>query len=289
MIATGQLDHDVGSEAPCPATANIRMVAVDLDGTLLRSDHTVSAVNARAIEQAVAHGVPVVLASARPPRSVAKLAMTLPIDNSQVHYNGALIHDRDKDKHSFHLPIPPRLARAVVKTARRCNRKVIVSAEILDKWYTDQVDDRYVTETARHFAPDHVGPLRSFLHKAVTKLMFAGPPDMLGAVNAALQHKFADRIQRHVCDTTLIQVAHRDADKSHAVARIADERGVKPEQVLAIGDAPNDTQLLRWAGVGVAVANGWVATRNAADVIAPPNDDDGVAWAIDRYVLGRNN
>ncbi|MEX0744638.1 MAG: Cof-type HAD-IIB family hydrolase [Phycisphaeraceae bacterium] len=263
----------------------IRMIALDLDGTLLRSDKRLSRHSIRAIADATTRGVHVVLASARPPRTVRELYDRLTLETLQVNYNGALVHDAVRRRHVHHTPMSQKLATRLVRFARKFDPKVAVSVEILDKWYTDRVDPTLLTETARHQGPDFVGPLASFLHVPVTKLMLLAPPHRLQPLTDAVRRKFGSQVGVLVSDRHLIQIVHPEVDKAAAVAWVAKRYGIDPEQVMAVGDAPNDLGMLRWAGLGVAVGNAWSAVREAADVIVSANDDDGVAEAIRRYVL----
>jgi HAD superfamily hydrolase (TIGR01484 family) len=158
--------------------------------------------------------------------------------------------------------------------------------EILDKWYTDHVDDSLPTETSLHFAPDFVGPLEAFWHVPLTKLMLLAPPDRMMKVRKMIAAKFNGQASFAISDEQLRQVIHLDVDKAAAVARVAQAYEIPRERVMAIGDAPNDVGMIKWAGLGVAMGNGWDAAHKVADVIVPTNDEDGVAFALKRYVLG---
>lgn len=269
-------------------SADIGLVAIDVDGTLLRTDKQISRRCATAVAGATASGIRVVLASARPPRSLRELRDRLRLDTLQINYNGALIHDPMRNRHIYHQPMDPILVRRIVKTARYIDPDVVVSVEILDKWYTDHFSNDlgdFPVETSRRFAPDFVGPLDAFLNVPVTKLMLLGPPPRLAAVRAMIRKRFASRIALPVSDTFLVQVAHPQVDKGDALRRVAGIYDVPQDRVMAIGDAPNDVGMLKWAGLGVAMANGWEEARSVADAITPSNDEDGVAVALSRWVL----
>ncbi len=272
---------------PIPAKP-IKLVAIDLDGTLLRSNKRLSTINAQAIADVTRRGVHVVLASARPPRGVRDIYHRLALDTVQVNYNGALIHDMPRGKHVFHQPMPAALAKRIVRFARKMDPQVVISIEVLDKWYTDHVDDKLPTETSKHFSPDFIGPLDAFLTVAVTKLMLLAPPEKLKPIHEAVRKKFAKDIAILISDDYLIQLVDKQVDKACALRLVAEQYGVAREQVMAIGDAPNDLGMVRWAGLGVAMESGWSLLKKEADVIAPANDEDGVAHVLKRYVLDRD-
>jgi 5-amino-6-(5-phospho-D-ribitylamino)uracil phosphatase len=263
----------------------IELVAIDIDGTLLRSDKKLTRRSATAIAAACRMGVKVVLASARPPRSVREIYQCLKLDTLQINYNGALIHDPRRRRNIFHLPLSADLAKRVVRHARRAEPDIVISIEILDKWYTDHVDETLPTETSKAFTPDFIGPLDAIVRTPVTKIMLLGLPGALARARKAVLKKFAGQIALAVSDPHLIQIIHPHADKGAALAQVAQKYGVPAERIMAIGDAPNDVGMLEYAGLGVAVANAWDAVRAAADVMVPSNNDDGVAEALRRYVL----
>lgn len=269
------------------ASGPVEMVAVDIDGTLLRSQRELSIRVIKSILAATRKGVRVVLASARPPRSVREIYRHLQLDTLQVNYNGALIYDPVAGRTFHHEPLTPTMTQRIIRHARRTDPRVVVSLEILDKWYTDFFDESLPTETSREFSPDFIGPLEAFWHVPVTKLMLLAPPARMTGITAAVEKKFTGKISMAVSDKHLLQIASHKVDKAHAVARIARHYGIRPERVMAIGDAPNDVGMLQWAGLGVAVANAWPAVLAVADAVVSANDKDGVAEAIQKFVLDR--
>ena len=172
-----------------------------------------------------------------------------------------------------------------MRIARRVDPDVVVSIERLDRWLTDRVDPTLLVETARTSEPDFIGSMRVCLRRDVTKLMLLAPPDRLGPIRERVTEKLGPRVAVHVSDRHLIQLVHREVDKASAVRWIAERKGVPPERVMAIGDAPNDAGMLRWAGLGVAVENAWPQTLAAADAVAPSNDAEGVCAALERFIL----
>ncbi len=264
---------------------DIRLVAMDLDGTLLRSDKNISKRCGAVIREVQAQGVKVVLATARPPRSVRSFAAVLGLDTLQIHYNGALIHDPHRSRHVFHQPMDLHLTREIIRQARRLDPQVVVSVEILDRWYTDHIDPTLPTETSVSFMPDCVGPLDAILQTPVTKLMLLAPPARLKPILDLVKQRFAGRVALAVSDQHLLQIMHPQVDKARALQWIATHYGVTREQTMAIGDAPNDLSMLTWAGLGVAVENAWPSVREKVREVVPSNDADGVAVALERYVL----
>lgn len=268
------------------ARVPVNMVAVDLDGTLLNSNKEVTPRTLVAIRRASAAGVKIVIASARPPRSVQPLYEFCGLTTVQINYNGALVWDPAARSVVLHRPMPPETVRAVVAAAREQYPGTLASLEVLDHWYTDRFDATYVTETSKVFAPDRVAPLAEFLGEPVTKLMLLGPADAVIELEAMLARQFAGQLSMVRIEDYMIQIMHPSAGKSTALATVADLYGVPRDGVMAIGDAPNDLGMIEWAGLGVAVHNAHPIVRQAADYITASNDEDGVAEALEMFVVG---
>jgi Cof subfamily protein (haloacid dehalogenase superfamily) len=262
-----------------------QMVAIDIDGTLLRGDKRLSLKVVTAVKMASKKGVKVVLATARPPRSVKEIYNILGLNTIQINYNGALIYDPAKKNNLLHLQIDPDVVLRVIRFARKKEPSMVVSMEDLDRSFTDRIDPNLQTETDKYFPPAQIASLEEFLKQPITKLMLMAKPHLVQAVKPELEARFKDQVCFAASDPHLMQVMNKAADKAHALAWVAGHYNILPEHVMAIGDAPNDSQMLAWAGLGVAVGNAWTHTKNNADVIVPSNDEDGVAYAINRYVL----
>ncbi len=283
------------------------ILALDIDGTLLTTDKRLQERDAKAVRAASDAGVRVVLATARPPRSTRPILEALGLLHEPtvtINYNGALVWRHESSSrggHLEHLPLEPGLTRDAVRAARKLDPKVLVWIEILDRWYTDNAVPDFGpehlhetegtligTETSKTFAPDEVGHLDAFLRVPATKVMFLAPPSRLTPVRDAVEARFAREglLACKVSDAHLFSICHANADKSLALRQVAHRLGVPRERVLAVGDAPNDAEMLRWAGRGLAVANAWAEARDAADVVLDrTNDESAVAEVIERELL----
>ena len=274
--------------APKPREPRIKLVAIDLDGTLLSSRKTITPKTHTAIKAAAAAGVKVVLATARPPRSVRTYYEALKLDTPTINYNGALIWDEFRRKAVEHVPLDAAVARRVITWSRKLYPKLLVSVEILDKWYTDHFDDtpEYMTETGKHFSPDFIGPLDAFMRVPITKLMLLGNPSWIAELELQTAKKFGMTVSHTRSDPHMLQLMSPETSKALALEKVATSFGIKANEVMAIGDAPNDVHMLRWAGMAVVPENGWAEVKKIAHTVVASNDADGVAEALLKYVLG---
>jgi len=264
----------------------IHLVAIDLDGTLLNSAKQITDTTAAILRTArQAAQVHVVLASARPPRSMMPFYALLDLGTPMINYNGALVYDPDSGRVLLHRPIPAPTARAIVDLAREVFGEVLVSGERMDRWYTDRFDADFQTETGRMFSPDVVAPLDEWLDQDMTKLLLLGPPQRLLEVARAVRRALRHQVSIVQTEGNLLQIMHATVSKAAALRVVAAELGVAREQVMAIGDNANDVGMLQWAGLGVAMANAPPQVQAVADFVTDHHDADGAAKAIAGIIL----
>jgi 5-amino-6-(5-phospho-D-ribitylamino)uracil phosphatase len=273
------------SDNPTDVDRDIRLVALDLDGTLLSDDKQVSMHTINALRLLPQRGVRVVIASARPPRSVRPIYQLLNLNTFQINYNGALVWDEQTGKSVYHRPLSAEVVTEIVDFARDMFEEVCVSCEVLDRWFTDRMDDVYTTETGKLYKPDLIAPLSEFLNQPVTKLLLLGEERMLLKLEGLLIDKYADEITIVKTDENLLQIMNSRVGKGLALKKVCKHYGVSMKNVMAMGDAPNDVGMLKVAGVAIAMGNAHPLVKQQAHWVAPSNNDHGVHAALVRYGL----
>ena len=265
----------------------IHLVAIDLDGTLLNSAKQITDATAAILRTARQDAsVRIVLATARPPRSVMPFYRLLSLDTPMINYNGALVYDPSSNRVLLHRPLAAKTSKQIISLARSTYPEVLVSAEILDRWYTDRLDLAYLTETGKAFRPDVVAPVDRWLTRAVTKLLLLGEPDRLTELGRTIRREFRHQVSIVQTEEVLLQIMHPTVSKGQALRTVAAELGITREQVMAIGDNANDVGMLEWAAIGVAMSNSSPAALAAANFVAEHHDADGAAKAIRDLILG---
>jgi len=185
----------------------------------------------------------------------------------------------------MHRPIPAKTCRGIIQLARRTYGEVLVSAEVMDHWFTDRFDPAYNTETGQLFSPDTVAPVESWTDQSMTKLLFLGVPARLPEVAEAIHREFPHQVTIVQMEDYMLQVMHATVSKAQALRVVAAEMHVRRNQVMAIGDNANDVGMLQWAGVAVAMANAAPQALAVADHVADHHDADGAAHAIRQIIL----
>jgi Cof subfamily protein (haloacid dehalogenase superfamily) len=272
-------------------TVDIRLIVVDVDGTIAGSANEVSEPVVRMIEAVQAKGIPVAISTGRMYRSAArfhqKIHSTLPL----IAYNGAWIQDPNSGKLHRHIPIPEEFAVDLLDYLEQPQWRTDLSIN----FYVD--DTLYVRELRAEtesysqrsgIIPIAVGDLRALASKGTTKILAMGE-------NSAIIERLWGDLQRLYQDgelyftqstQTFFEVTHRQATKGSATQFVAENLlGLKAENVMAIGDNFNDITMLTYAGFGVAMGNAPPEVQALADWVAPSVELDGVAVALERFIL----
>ncbi len=259
----------------------IDLIALDLDGTLLDRNERISPRNRRAITRALDLGVRVVLVTGRgtdlPLRVSRDLNLNLPV----ICCHGALTKDFGANRTLVHLPVPLIYAKPMVEFAENNGLSLAIYAE---EFFWRLEGSRLYMEDMKSPAWREAKTFADVLGSAPTFLRFLGPESV-----AAMDRQFGDLPLsfRHETwgDFVECAVLNRDASKKNALQRLCADFQIVPERVLAIGDSRNDVPMLRWAGLGVAMGNAQPDVKESVRFVTAGNDDDGVALAIERFVI----
>jgi Cof subfamily protein (haloacid dehalogenase superfamily) len=243
--------------------------------------------NRRAAADAMRRGVTVTIATGRMYKSARLFAEQLGISECPlICYNGSMIRKMDGETVS-HLRLDMDVARGLLDIFRK--RKMYVQAYIDDELYVHDFDDRkYIYYYNNFGVPGHpIGDSIYEPHTPPTKLlaMTSGLEESRGLMRE-LSEIFGDRLYVTTSNADFVEMMNPEAGKEKCLRRLAGILGVKMENVMALGDGDNDAEMIKMAGVGVAMANARESAKLAADVIAPSNDECGAAWAIEKYALG---
>jgi len=264
-----------------------RAIATDLDGTLLGSDGVVSARTRTAVLAAEDAGMTVVIATGRPPRWIAPIVDQLGDRGLVVCANGAAVYDPSRHELVRRTELSPDTLVAVIDDLADAFPDAIVG---LEQGFDFAIDEA-IKETplllrgSWNLEGLHVGPIRSFLDEPALKLIVRLPPPAQPGTADAVQSVIGARgLVTHSVDESFLEVSHPSVHKAAAVEALLVDSGIAASGVVAFGDMPNDLELIRWAGLGVAVANAHPLLQEAADEITASNDDDGVAMVIERLL-----
>jgi len=253
-----------------------RLVATDLDGTLVHSDGTITARTRAALTDLDHRGVPVVFVTARPLRWMDDLWEAVGRHGLAVVSNGAILYDVAAQEIREVTGIDAEAGRVLCDAITAAVPGVSFALECVSGFRREPLfpESRHVPEDSQ------IGPLAELWTEPAVKLLVRregmDPDEFRTAVIAAV----GDAATPTWSGDWFVEISAPGITKAATLAKVAAELGVEPDDVVAFGDMPNDLPMLAWAGSSYAVANADPTVLAAADHVAPANDDDGVAVVL---------
>jgi hydroxymethylpyrimidine pyrophosphatase-like HAD family hydrolase len=255
----------------------MRLVATDLDGTLVRSDGTVSSYTADVLARVEALGIPVVFVTGRPLRWTEEVFEHVGEHGLAVVSNGALVWDVARHRPHLERPIDPALGLAMCEVIREAIPGAVFAVEMLDGIGLEPAF------LERHPVPDGArrATIAELFDRPALKLLARHeeltPQEFWDAAEAVVEGRL---VITWSSATSLLEISAPGVTKASTLALLCDDLGIDAADVVAFGDMPNDLAMLAWAGTPYAMANAHPTVLEAAAHTAPTNDEDGVATVL---------
>ncbi|MFN2147277.1 MAG: Cof-type HAD-IIB family hydrolase [Anaerolineales bacterium] len=258
----------------------VQLLAVDIDGTLLDSHHQVRPRVRKALQNVSNDGLIVSLVTGRPRCATLPLLEDLGLTAPDITSGGAYIFDSARDHVVAYQPLLPETARAVVQLARRPEVGIYfgspdnISYEIPyeDFHRTSVIDPRYLHRASDLLVETDLQP---------GKITLVADYPILKDLESQIR-TMRIPLELTYSGDRFLEINRAGVDKGSALKSLSEYLGIPLEGVVAVGDSPNDISMLRVAGVSVAMGNAASEVRQAADLVAPSNDEDGVAWLMEK-------
>ncbi len=263
----------------------IRLIALDLDGTLLNSALKLSDTNAAALRRALDRGLHIVFATSRwfglAKRTADRVGITTPL----ICSNGALIKSPADGRETLHLYLDQEVASVV--TALGDDRGWEMFTTIGDATYM---------RMRPGVIPERLPAGLRIAERQSDRIVEGQPTAVLVFGNDAVEEtsrrllpaydsRARFSLNRPLNTPHYLVVTHSDADKGRALEMVCQHLGIAPGETMAMGDSESDLSMLQLAGLSVAMGNAAEEVKAAVPQVAPSNDEDGVAWALERYAL----
>jgi Cof subfamily protein (haloacid dehalogenase superfamily) len=265
---------------------SLKILALDMDDTLLRSDLSISFRTRNAIRQTAQMGVTVVLASGRVYAAMNDFSRLLGLDERPGYLicnNGALILETNTGN--------------IVYEAKLDKEKILAVCDLAEaEGFALQMYDNDVIYVSRQNEYSNIDQRTTGLRQVVVenfkdmvsdgcyKLIIPGDPDHIKHIEIIIRTYLGQSLTLFTSHPYFLEITPEDTDKGIALAKVAKILKVKQEQTMAIGDSMNDEAMIRWAGIGVAMLNGDERIKSMADLVTDhTNDEDGVAEVIEKY------
>lgn len=267
-----------------------RILALDLDGTLTNGKKEITPRTRKALEECAQRGVSIVLASGRPLIGMLPLGKLLELDRLGGYlmaYNGAQIYDCRQGKVVVSHTLPHSIVPTVCETARRFQTATVTYDE--HGIVTDDADNFSVRQESynNRIGIRQVDDLPSAISWDMPKLMISGEHENLLKVQQELTGHLRGIADVYFSEPIFLEVVPCGIDKATGLASLLERLNLTREELMSFGDAMNDLPMLRFAGMGVAMANSFPAVleSDAYDYVTASNEEDGVALALEKFIL----
>ena len=266
----------------------IKLLALDLDGTLTNSKKQVSDKNREYIKKAQMKGINIVLASGRPVIGIRNVANVLDLWNTGGYilaYNGGQIIDCKTGVDMVKQIIPMGYYHDICAVSQKFdvyplsyNEKGVIC---------ENGDNVYVKKEAYNNSVPvfKVANLEKEVKEPVVKFMVVGEPEELQKAYVHLSQLFFNKLNVFFSEPYFMEITALGIEKASSLKCLCEKLRLMRENVMACGDGLNDIPMLNYAGLSIYMANGYEETKSCANFIVPSNDDDGVAYAIEQFVL----
>ncbi len=265
-----------------------RLLALDLDGTLTNHQKQVSDINKLYIRRAQEAGVDIILASGRPVIGIENVARALDLYHTGGYilaYNGGQIIDCKTGKSLVERFIPMSYYHDICDVIHHFRAFPLTYNDVGVICENDE--DMYVKKEGYNNSVPviKVPSLEAEVRKPVVKFMVVGEPSELAKAKIHLEQRFKGLLNIFFSEPYFMEVTPPGIEKASALAELIKILNVPREALMACGDGLNDIPMLEYAGFSVAMDNAYEETKKVADYIAPSNESDGVAEAIERFIL----
>ncbi|MEA5417643.1 Cof-type HAD-IIB family hydrolase [Spirulina sp. CCNP1310] len=270
----------------------IRLVVLDIDGTIAGVSNQVRPAVVEAIAAVQAQGVKVAIATGRMYCSALKFRSQINSREPMITYNGAWIGNPETGERLAHWAVPPERIAELLDLAAEPEWRSLLDVHVYhdDQLYVGEITaqtEEYVSRST--IRPQAVGDLHTMLDRPLTKLLMLCPDAArLDALKAQTQSRYqpSELYITQSSPTLFLEFTHPKASKGQALRYLAQEHyGIPLDQVLAIGDNYNDFDMLQTAGIGIAMGDAPPAVQAIATWVAPNVEADGVAVALERFIL----
>jgi len=262
-----------------------RLIAMDLDDTLLTDELTVTDATRHAMNEAIARGVHITIATGRMFDSAQKIARQVGLNVPIITYQGSLIKNLLDEEILYERSIPLDVARELYDYCLA--HGLHLQSYVDDKLYVAEDNDKikgYVQQSKIPYTVESDFK-RIVEHPKQTKMLVIDEPAKLDALLPELKAKFGSRVHLTKSKPNYLEFLHPEGTKGHALRFLAAHYGIPIEETIAMGDAMNDHEMVEAAGLGVAMANAVPALKDIADYVTLSNNDDGVKHVIEKFVL----
>lgn len=261
-----------------------KLMAVDMDGTLLNSKGELTRNNIKAIKNAVEKGLIFTISTGRPIQGVEGFNDILGIDLPFITYNGSMVVMGKSKEILYEKCLDAEDAIKIYELGKQYDATVIVWAK--NQLFVSRMDERVKSYCSMSkVVPILVEDIQSIVKDGASKVLWYDEIENINRFEAMVGSIVGENVNFHTSKPIFLEFVHREASKGIALQKIAEHYGIEREQIIAIGDGANDLSMIEYAGLGVAMGNANAYIKDKAKFITRSCDEDGVAYVLERFIL----
>jgi len=261
-----------------------KLIAADIDGTLVNSKREITPKTKEKIHEAIERGVIFTICSGRPVQGVQLITKQLEADIPVITYNGAMVITGESRKIIYSCTMRREDAIQVEKLGRERNTTIAVWAD--NQLYVNRMDERAAKYSELSGTPPiKYENIEELIGKGINKILWYDEVERINEFQKELQGKLSSTVNFHTSQLFFLEFVDVNASKAIALEKLGEYYGIKREEMIAIGDGFNDLSMIEYAGLGVAMENAPSEIKEAADFVTLSNEDDGVAYVIEKFIL----
>ena len=276
--------------------SDIKVIIMDVDGTLTNSEKKITEKTKKALIRVQEEGVILVLASGRPTSGLMDYAKELKMDKHHgllVSFNGAKVIECQTNKLLFNETMSVKEGQAILEHMKKFDVKPMIDKD--DYLFVNDVYDCYVQYKDKPFNVIQYesrggkfklcekDDLAAFADYPLNKILTAGDPEYLKENYEEMMKPFKDNLSCMFTGPFYFEFTAKGIDKAKALDTVLIPMGYKKEEMIAFGDGHNDASMIKYAGIGIAMANAVEDLKEIADEVTLSNEEDGIAYALSKY------
>ncbi len=261
-----------------------KLIAIDMDGTMLNTKHEVSKENVDMVKKAIEQGKEVVISTGRSSVALKRYVQQFDFKSPFIVYNGAGLKYLETEDYIARTDLEFEVAKEVCEKGLELGTTVLMWAD--DKLYVTG-SKAGIKFYAFHSGTDFVEieSIEELKGKGIHKVMFSDSVENIRKLYSVFVDDSYDKSNFTISIPQILEFFNKKASKGDAVLNYAKTLGIKQEEIICIGDGMNDISMIKMAGLGVAMGNACEELKAVADYVTKTNDENGVAYTIEKFML----
>ena len=255
-----------------------KLVALDMDGTLLNSNGKISDKNIETINKLINEGIIIVLSTGRPIQGVNIYNSLLPVNGPIITYNGAMIFNNQNI--IFKQNLEREAAKKIIDLGSKYDTTMCIWSN--DQLYTNKINNKVNDyKKLSRVEPKLIDDYEEILDLGITKILWLDEEENIEKYISELSEKIFQNVSFCTSKSTFLEFFNKNVSKGKALEKIGELLNIRREEMIAIGDELNDLPMIEYAGLGIAMGNANDLVKQKARFVTLSNDEDGVNLALE--------